>query len=483
MPRSKSKTRYLCESCGNESPKWEGQCSSCGEWNSVVEAPREAATPTNRHWSGASAAAAQELSRVSTDEAPRLALSSPEVNRVLGGGVVPGSVVLIAGDPGIGKSTLLLKLVADVASGSGPTLYVSGEESTTQVRLRADRLGVSGDQVYLLQATALEHVVGYLDTHRPSLVAVDSIQTIYDDNTSSAAGSVAQIRECTRVLTEWAKTENVPVILTGHVTKGGDIAGPRVLEHIVDAVLYMEGDPVSSWRLLRAIKNRFGSTNEVGVFEMSAQGLIDVQDPSRVFVSERREGAPGSIIVSTIEGTRPLLAEVQALTNPSMLPAPRRVATGADFNRMLLVCAVLSRQAGVSLSNQDVAVNVTGGLRISEPAVDLGVALAIASSYKNTALPPDLAAVGEIGLTGEVRSVPQLARRVAEVGRLGLSTCLVPEGARDEQSHRGDPELIPVKTLAQAVAASVGRASRSSDSRSGVGVAGRYSPEPPNDTA
>jgi DNA repair protein RadA/Sms len=386
--------------------------------------------------------------------------SSGEVARVLGGGVVPGSVVLVAGDPGIGKSTLLLRLCADIAESSGQTLYVSGEESMAQVKIRADRLGISGSGLMLLQSTSLEEVLAELDSLRPVLAVVDSIQTVYDDSLASGAGSVAQIRECTRALTEWSKRSGVPLVLTGHVTKGGDIAGPRVLEHMVDVVLYLEGDPISSWRLLRSVKNRFGATNEVGVLEMAEEGLLDVQDPSQAFLSERREGAAGSVVVATLEGSRPLLVEVQALTNPSVLPAPRRVATGIEINRLLLVCAVLSRRSGMSLANQDVVVNVTGGLRISEPAADLGVALAIASSLKNTPVAPRLAAIGEIGLTGEVRKVPQLQRRVSEVARLGLKRCLVPQGSDLGALEQLDLTWTPVDTVGQAVSASMSDARR-----------------------
>ena len=382
---------------------------------------------------------------------------------MLGGGIVPGSLILIAGDPGVGKSTLLLRLAADVSSTNGTTLYVTGEESAAQVKMRADRIGVSGQDLYVLPATHLGDVLSRLDEQSPTLAVVDSIQTIYQDSLSSEPGSVAQIRECTRGLMDWAKNRDVPIVLSGHVTKGGDIAGPRVLEHMVDVVLYMEGDPVSSWRLLRTNKNRFGSANEVGVFEMTGGGLIDVEDPSMAFLSGRRGGAVGSIIVSTLEGTRPLLVEIQALTSPSVLPTPRRVATGIDFNRLLLVCAVLTRRVGMPLSNQDIVVNVTGGLRISEPAADLGLALAIASSLRDVPLDLAVAAIGEVGLSGEVRMVPQLERRVQEVGRLGLKRCLVPGDAGLEEGSQDGLETIPVFSLAEAVSASIPRQRRRSN--------------------
>ena len=458
MPRDREKSVFVCEGCGNESLRWEGRCPSCGKWNALVEMRRDRRDGRgSRAWHGASDANAQELSQVSAEELPRLLLSSGEVNRVLGGGIVPGSLALIAGDPGIGKSTLLLRLAADIASSVGESLYVSGEESAAQVKMRAERLGISGQNLFLLPSTDMDVVLTHLDERRPALAIVDSIQTLYDESVPSAAGSVAQIRECTRRLMEWAKAHDVPMILSGHVTKGGDIAGPRVLEHIVDVVLYMEGDPINSWRLLRTVKNRFGSANEVGVFEMTEKGLVEVEDPSRAFLSGRSEGAVGSTIVSTLEGSRPLLVEIQALTSPSMLPTPRRIATGIDFNRLLLVCAVLTRRVGISLANQDVVVNVTGGLKIGEPAADLGLALAIVSSLRNAPVDPEVAAVGEVGLSGEVRKVPQLDRRIREVARLGLRRCLVPGNPGPELSPPAGFEATPVASLTEAVNACIRR--------------------------
>ena len=468
MPQAKAKTHFVCDSCGNDTPKWAGRCPSCRQWNTLVEMRSDRRDSRSRSWTPERIAEAQELSAVSADGIPRLKLASTEANRVLGGGIVPGSLALVAGDPGIGKSTLLLRLAADVSRAVGDTLYVSGEESAAQVRMRADRMGISGERLYLLQATVLDEVMGYLSSRVPKLVVVDSIQTLYDDGLSSPAGSVAQVRECARVLMEWAKARNVPVLLSGHVTKGGDIAGPRTLEHMVDVVLYMEGDPISSWRLLRAVKNRFGSTNEVGVFEMSGHGLVDVDDPSKAFISERREGAVGSVIFSTIEGSRPLLAEVQALTSPSMLPAPRRVANGIDLNRVLLICAVLGRQARLSLANQDVIVNIAGGMRVREPAADLATALAVASSLRGEPVSWNVAAVGEIGLSGEVRRVPQLDRRVEEAARLGLEACLVPAAGRGDVAPPDGLRLIPVETVKQAVAASIGNTRTTGDTVSGV---------------
>ena len=452
MSKASGRTIFVCDSCGNETPRWEGRCPACGEWNTLAEFRKEGRDGRVGSRPRAGGVAAQELAGVSVDDVRRVSLPSAEMNRVLGGGIVPGSVALIAGDPGIGKSTLLLGLADDVAREEGTTLYVSGEESSTQIKLRAERLDVPGRGLFILPTTDLAEVLHRLDEDRPALVVVDSIQSIRDDSLSAEPGSVAQIRECARGLIEWAKASNVPVIMSGHVTKGGDVAGPRVLEHMVDVVLYMEGDPVGSWRLLKASKNRFGSTNEVGVFEMTDRGLVDVEDPSKAFVAGRRSSAVGSVVVSVLEGSRPLLVEVQALTAPSALPAPRRVATGMDFSRMLLVCAVLTRRVGVQLAGQDVVVNVTGGLKVGEPAADLGMALAIASSHRDARVDPPVAAIGEVGLSGEVRAVPQTDRRIREVARLGLKRCFVPgdNGAVVPPSPEG-LDVVPVQTVAEAV--------------------------------
>ena len=362
-------------------------------------------------------------------------------------------MTLVAGDPGIGKSTLLLAVAADAAS-QGTVLYVTGEESAHQVKLRADRLTIDVPELYLLPATGLAEIMTHMDSLKPALVVIDSIQTVFDEDLPSEAGSMAQIRECARRLTQWAKSTATSVIMTGHVTKGGEIAGPRVLEHVVDVVLYLEGDPVSSFRLLRAVKNRFGSTNEVGVFEMTEMGLQDVKDPSAQLLSQHSSGSVGSVVVPALEGTRPILVELQALTNPSLLPTPRRVASGVDYNRLLLVCAVLTRRAGISLSSQDVIVNVTGGVRVVETAADLAIALAIVSSVRDVPVNAGTAAFGELGLGGEVRSVSQPARRVQEVGRLGLSSCVVPAGAAIDSPTRS-LGLVRASNLRQAISGSM----------------------------
>ena len=447
MPKTRTKTEFVCTSCENATAKWEGQCRTCSAWNTIVER-----ADTSRYgWLHTESPSAVQLADVSADELPRMALSSGEVNRVLGGGIVPGSLVLLAGDPGIGKSTLLLQIVAEVARNGSPVFYVTGEESVSQIKMRADRLGIDGQNLYILPQTNVDDTLARLDKFQPSLAVIDSIQTMYDPSLSSQPGNVSQIRECARRLLEWGKANNVPLILTGHVTKGGDIAGPRILEHMVDAALYMEGDSVSSWRLLRAVKNRFGSTNEVGVLEMTGAGLRDVADPSESFLLDRPKGAMGSVVVPVLEGNRALLVEIQALTAPSTIPTPRRVATGYDSHRLLLVCSVAMRTCGIPLADYDVIVNVTGGLKIAEPAADLGVALAIASSFRSVPMPGDVAAVGEVGLSGEIRRAPQTERRVKEASRLGFRKCLVPGNTDDRCDGADALHYQRVDTLAQAI--------------------------------
>jgi len=376
-----------------------------------------------------------------------------EFNRVLGGGLVPGSMMLISGDPGIGKSTLLLQVAALVAQARGKVVYVSGEETAHQIKIRAERLGIKGEELYLLAETDLNAILGQVEELSPSLVVIDSIQVTYLPELDTAPGSITQVRECTMRLMHWAKLSGVPVFIVGHVTKDGAIAGPRALEHIVDVVLYFEGEPFSAHRLLRSVKNRFGSTNEVGVFEMKEQGLVEVENPSQAFISQRLGEAIGSVVVPVLEGSRPLLVEVQALTNHTSFGLPRRTANGVDFGRLLLVTAVLARRLGYKLGNQDIMVNVTGGLKIGEPAADLGIALAIASSFRDVSASPLMAVVGEVGLSGEIRAVSQLERRIDEAARLGFKRCLVPRSDSGTGRASGDIELIPVSTLREAIRA------------------------------
>jgi DNA repair protein RadA/Sms len=385
------------------------------------------------------------------ESADRLVLPLTEFNRVLGGGLVAGSLVLIGGDPGIGKSTLLLQVAALVTQTGGRVVYVSGEETQHQIKLRANRLGIKGEALFLLAETDLGAILNQVEELSPSLVVIDSIQSVYLPELEATPGSITQVRECTMRLMHWAKLSAVPAFITGHVTKDGAIAGPKVLEHIVDVVLYLEGEPFSAHRLLHCVKNRFGSTNEIGVFEMKEQGLIEVENPSQVFLSQRGGETIGSVVVPVLEGSRPLLVEIQALTNPTSFGLPRRTANGIDFNRLLLIAAVLTKRLGLKLGNQDIMVNVTGGLKIDEPAADLGIALAITSSFRDLPVDPELVAVGEIGLSGELRAVPQLERRVNEAARLGFKRCLVPKvGARVSPPPK-DIELIPASSLREAV--------------------------------
>ena len=443
----RSKTVFVCQQCGKESLKWLGRCPDCQQWNTFVETTVSVTTPSKIP---ALENPPQELSQIVIGAADRLPLPMAEFNRVLGGGLVAGSLVLIGGDPGIGKSTLLLQISALVAEAQGKVVYVSGEETLHQIKLRAERLGVKGEKLYLLAETDLDVILTQIEKLSPSLVVIDSIQAVYLPELDTAAGSITQVRECTLRLMHLAKLKSVPTFITGHVTKDGTLAGPRVLEHIVDVVLYLEGEPFSAYRVLRGVKNRFGSTNEIGVFEMKGQGLVEVDNPSLAFLSQRGEEAMGSAVVPTLEGSRPLLVEIQALTNPTSFGQPRRTANGVDFGRLLLIIAVLSKRVGLRLGNQDIIANVTGGLRIGEPAADLGIALAIASSFRDLGVDPSLVAVGEVGLSGELRTVSQLDRRVTEAARLGFKRCLVPRSAGRISAPKGI-ELIPVSTLREAI--------------------------------
>jgi len=453
VSKADRRTVFVCQQCGKESLKWLGRCPDCQEWNSFVEVTVAATASTPRSPSPMSPP--QQLSQIATESANRIPLPISEFNRVLGGGMVPGSLVLISGDPGIGKSTLLLQASAAIAESRGTVAYVSGEETQHQIKLRAERLGIAGDRLFLLAETDLGVILEQLDQLSPNLVVIDSIQTVCIPELGNTPGSVTQVRECTLRLMHWAKLNSVPAFIAGHVTKDGTIAGPRILEHIVDVVLYFEGDPFSAYRLLRSVKNRFGSTNEVGVFEMQEQGLIEVENPSKVFISQRPGEAIGSVVVSTIEGSRPLLVEIQALTTYSSFGYPRRTANGVDFNRLLLVTAVLTQRLGLRLGNQDIMVNVTGGLKINEPAADLGIALAIASSFRDSIVDPGLVAIGEVGLSGELRSASQLDRRVTEAARLGFRRCLVPKVGLKTSQLPKNIELIPVSTLREAISSAL----------------------------
>jgi DNA repair protein RadA/Sms len=444
----KTKVLYICQQCGAQSPRWLGKCPDCGAWNSFVETMES--PPSSSVSSTGLRNAPVPLTEITMDGFARLQLPMGEFSRVLGGGIVPGSLVLIGGDPGIGKSTLLLQVSSLVADGGGPVLYVSGEESAQQIKLRADRLSLANQQLYVLAETNLHEIMGHIERLAPRLVVIDSIQTVYLEELGSAAGSVGQLRECTVQLMRLAKATNIPIFLVGHVTKEGAIAGPRVLEHIVDTVLYLEGERFQSYRLLRGTKNRFGSTNEVGVFEMRGEGMVEVDNPSQMFLAER-SAAPGSAIVVTLEGTRPLLVEIQALCATTSFGLPRRTANGIDFNRLLILTAVLTKRVGLGLGNQDVFVNVVGGLKIEEPAADLGVALAIASSFREVPVAPDLVVIGEVGLSGELRSVSQVEKRLNEALKLGFKRCLLPKAVQRTAQGVAGMESLGARSLHEAL--------------------------------
>jgi len=430
-----------------------GRCPECGEWNTLVETIVEDSPPPVSSQMPALALAASPLpvSEIPTGGQERYAVPMEELNRVLGGGIVPGGVVLVGGDPGIGKSTLLLQLADQVARVYGRVLYASGEESLQQLKMRAERLGIRTPELLFLAETRLEQIMGHVEQAKPRLTIVDSIQAVYADGVRSTAGSITQVRECAAGLLRQAKELNVPTFLVGHVTKSGAIAGPRVLEHIVDAVLYLEGERFHSFRLLRSVKNRYGSTNEVGVFEMRDTGLVEVTNPSQVFLEERLGHATGSAVAVTMEGTRPILVEVQALVTQGNPERPFRTCNGIDYNRMVLLIAVLTKRVGLRLSDQDVFVNVVGGLRVSEPAVDLAVATAMASSFYNRPVASDLAMFGEVGLAGELRSVGQPQRRLREAAKLGFGRVLVPRAAEGSLLVGDGVKPIGARSLADAI--------------------------------
>jgi DNA repair protein RadA/Sms len=453
---AKTTSLYVCQQCGTSNPKQLGRCPGCGAWNSMVETIERRVSSTSAE-RVTTIATAVLLDQVGSADVDRRATQISEFDRVLGGGIVPGSLVLIGGDPGIGKSTLVLQTAASLAREKRTVLYASGEESERQIRLRADRLNAKADKLYVLSETNLDAIIQAAERLDPGLVIVDSIQTVFSDSIESAAGSVGQVRECTSRLMQWAKPRNLPVLIVGHVTKEGAIAGPRVLEHMVDAVLYLEGDRFHQFRILRAVKNRFGSTDEVGVFEMAEEGLREVINPSEAFLEERAGNAAGSTVAVTMEGARPILVEVQALTTPTAYGLPRRSTNGLDSNRLQLLVAVLQKRVGLNLGTQDIFANVVGGMRIAEPAADLAIALAIASSNKERVIDSRTVAIGEIGLSGELRSVTHLERRLAEAQRLGFARAIIPArlGRRNASLGSGIA-LTRVSTVSEAVETVIG---------------------------
>ena len=447
---SKKSTIYVCQQCGATSPGYLGRCPSCGSWQSMVETIEQKAGkgPAKREFLSSKPV---RLDDVSLEHSNRLLSGIGEFDRVLGGGLVPGSVALIGGDPGIGKSTLVLQAAASIGAQDRTVLYTTGEESIQQIRLRADRLGLTSDQIHLLAEPDIEQVLEAADEVNPGLLIVDSIQTATLPELESAAGSVGQVREATARIIRWAKPRQTPALIIGHVTKEGTIAGPRVLEHMVDTVLYLEGERFQHYRILRAVKNRFGSTDEVGVFEMTGSGLSEVANPSQSFLQQRVVHASGSVITVTIEGSRPILVEMQALTSPTAYGLPKRSANGIDSGRLQLLVAVLQKRLGLNLGTQDLFANVVGGLRINEPGSDLATALAIVSSYRDIEFDPSTIAIGELGLSGEIRSVRQLERRLGEAARLGFTRAIVPaHGLNDHKSPSGI-ELLKASTLIDAV--------------------------------
>ena len=455
---AKRRVVYVCQQCGATTPAYFGRCPECGVWNSLVETVEEVRPATGAAPRRTTSAAnrAMPLSAIGSADLDRVTVPIEEFDRVLGGGLVRGSLVLLGGDPGIGKSTLVLQTAAALAAAGQTVLYVSGEESAQQIKLRADRLNVPGDSMLVLAETSLSEALAAAEATDPTLLIIDSIQTMYLDDITSAAGSVSQVRECTARLMQWAKGRGVATLIIGHVTKEGAIAGPRVLEHMVDAVLYLEGERHHQYRILRGVKNRFGSTDEVGVFEMADAGLREVRNPSEAFLEERDGNAAGTTVAVTMEGTRPILVEVQALATTTAFGLPRRSSVGLDTNRLQLLVAVLQKRVGLSLQSQDIYANVVGGLRIAEPAADLPVAIAIASSFRDRAVDARTVAIGEIGLSGEIRSVNHLERRLAEARRLGFERAIVPAALGRRSASFGEGlQVIRVGGLAEALAAAI----------------------------
>ena len=447
---AKTKTVFFCTSCGNETPKWQGRCPACGQWNTIQEHTERESLVRKAENRSVTAHTPQRLCEVDSDDQTRFYTGMGELDRVLGGGAVSGSLVLVGGAPGIGKSTLLLQISSNLCA-ERKVLYVSGEESERQLKLRAQRVCTMPENLYILSETMLSDILDAIDSVQPDVLIVDSIQTLYNEENDSTPGSVSQVKDCTMSLMHLAKGRGITVFVVGHINKDGAIAGPKVLEHMVDCVLYFEGDQNSSYRLLRAAKNRFGSTNEIGVFEMVDTGLVEVPNPSQMLLDGRPVDAPGTCVACVMEGTRPILAEVQALVTKTTFNVPRRTADGFDFNRAALLLAVMEKRAGLKLNVFDAYINVIGGLRLDEPAADLPVALAVASSYRDQPIPGDLAAIGEIGLTGEIRTVSNLSQRLSEVRRLGFNKCIIPKKSSVKLEIPEGLTVYQVRNLREAI--------------------------------
>ena len=448
---AKAKTVFYCTVCGNETPKWQGRCPACGAWNTMEEhIEKPVAAGKGRPAAIGSVRKAQRLSEVDSGSEIRFSTGMGELDRVLGGGAVSGSLVLVGGAPGIGKSTLLLQICNSLCAGR-KVLYVSGEESERQLKLRAQRLGVAPDNLFILSETRLSDIMESVEELQPDILIVDSIQTLYNEDNESSPGSVSQVKDCTMTMMQISKSKGITVFVVGHINKDGAIAGPKVLEHMVDCVLYFEGDPNTSYRLLRAAKNRFGSTNEIGVFEMMDSGLSEVPNPSKMLLAGRPEGAPGTCVACVMEGTRPVLAEVQALVAKTTFNVPRRTADGFEFNRAALLLAVAEKRGGMKLNVFDAYINVIGGLRLDEPGADLPVILAVASSYRDTPIADDVVAIGEVGLTGEIRSVSNMNQRLQEVSRLGFHKCVIPKGGSEKLEIPQGLTVYRVRNIREAI--------------------------------
>ena len=456
MAKAKN-TAFFCKECGYESAKWFGQCPACKEWNTLVEEPvskpksAKRIAGTSQRAAASSAPVPVEINSVSFEENDRTSTGIAELDRVLGGGIVAGSLVLVGGDPGIGKSTLLLQMCYNLSAAGRDVLYISGEESLKQIKLRADRIGKCSGTLKLLCETSLDNIEDILTRNKPEIVIIDSIQTMYKEDVAAAPGSVSQVRETTSILMQLAKGLNITIFIVGHVTKEGTVAGPRMLEHMVDTVLYFEGDRYASYRILRGVKNRFGSTNEIGVFEMQQSGLSEVENPSEYMLNGRPENASGSVVVCLLEGTRPIMVEIQALVCDSNFGMARRTAAGTDYNRVNLLMAVLEKRAGIHMSGSDAYVNVAGGIKVSEPALDLGIVMALVSSFKNRAIDEKTVIFGEVGLAGEVRAVSQAQQRVNEAVKLGFKTCILPGVCLKNIKKNDKIEIIGVNNVQEAI--------------------------------
>lgn len=447
---AKNKTIFVCSECGNESSKWLGKCPACNSWNTFYEQKIIESKNSSLKSKDSNSNIPQKLNSYEAKETLKTSTGFSELDRVLGGGLVKGSLILLGGEPGIGKSTLILQ-ICDKVKGEGKVLYVSGEESAEQIKLRADRLGIDNEDILFLGETDIDIVNQAIIEINPKLVIVDSIQTMYSDEITAAAGSVSQVREITSQVMRVCKSRGITTIIIGHVTKEGNIAGPRVLEHMVDTVLYLEGERYFSYRILRGVKNRFGSTNEIGMFEMREEGMCEILNPSDVLISDREDNPAGSCIVSSIEGTRPILVELQALTSQTVFGYPKRTANGIDFNRLSLLIAVLEKKSGMMLGSQDVYLNVVGGLKINEPSIDLGICLVTISSFKNISIPKDMVIMGEVGLTGEVRRINFIEKRIKEAEKLGFKTCVIPESNKKDLKDDYKLDIISVRNINEAI--------------------------------